>query len=84
MHGATFFCFRAGRGGAEENFFRTEQVEAGQGAISSERGGATVKPGAFSGLGGVVLKIFWAGAVRAAVFSGAEAGRASLLKMRPI
>ena len=59
MHGAAFFCFRVGRG-------RGKILGAGR---------ETVKLGAFSGRGRAVLKVFGAGAVRAAIFPGAGAGR---------
>ena len=77
MHGAAFFCF--GAGGVEEKFLGWSR--AVQGAKSSGRGGATVKLGAFSGWGRVVLKIFGAGAVQGSYFSRGRggAGRASLI-----
>ena len=59
MHGEAFFCFGAGRGGAEEKNF-------GVGVKSTGQGGVTVKLRAFSGWGGagqgstlLKLIVFW-------------------------
>ena len=56
LHGAAFFCFGAGRGGAEEKNFGAGQ--GGAGRKCSGRGGVTVKPRGIFRVGRGILENF--------------------------